>query len=315
MRVIVPDTGSGYGGKHSGEAAVEAARLARAAGRPVKLVWTREEEFTWAYFRPAGVIDVEAACARTGRSPPGSSTTTTPAARASSTPYEVPNQVVAFHPSDSPLRQGSYRALAATANHFARESHMDELARAVGIDPLEFRLKNLKDERLRAVLEAAAKSFGWGRKAGTDRGVGIAVGAEKGGYVATCAEVAVDRSSGRVQVVRAVSAFECGAVVNPDHLKNQVEGAMIMGLGGALFEAIAFEDGKILNPQFSKYRVPRFRDAPEIEVVLLDRKDLPSAGAGETPIVAIAPAVGNAIFDATGVRLRSMPMVPHGLKS
>ena len=126
--------------------------------------------------------------------------------------------------------------------------------------------------------------------------------------------MAVDRSSGRVQVVRAVSAFECGAIVNPDHLKNQVEGALIMGLGGALFEAIEFEDGKILNPKFSKYRVPRFRDAPEIEVVLLDRKDLPSAGAGETPIVAIAPAVGNAIFDATGVRLRSMPMVPQGLK-
>ena len=117
-----------------------------------------------------------------------------------------------------------------------------------------------------------------------------------------------------MQVVRAVSAFECGAIVNPDHLKNQVEGAMIMGLGGALFEAIEYEDGKILNPKFSKYRVPRFRDTPEIEVVLLDRKDLPSAGAGETPIVAIAPAIGNAIFDATGVRLRSLPMVPHGLK-
>ncbi len=110
------------------------------------------------------------------------------------------------------------------------------------------------------------------------------------------------------------SAFDCGAVINPDHLKNQVEGALIMGLGGALFEAVAFEDGKIQNPKFSKYRVPRFRDAPELEVVLIDRKDVPSAGAGETPIVAIAPAVGNAIFDATGVRLRSMPMVPHGLK-
>jgi isoquinoline 1-oxidoreductase len=138
---------------------------------------------------------------------------------------------------------------------------------------------------------------------------------EKSGYVATCVEVSVDRSSGRVHVVRALSAFECGAVINPDHLKNQVEGAMIMGLGGAMFEAIEFEDGKILNPRFSKYRVPRFRDTPEIEVVLLDRKDLPSAGAGETPIVGIAPAIGNAIFDATGVRLRSLPLVPRGLKT
>ena len=319
VRVIVPDTGAGYGGKHTGEAAVEAARLARAAGRPVKLVWTREEEFTWAYFRPAGVIDIVSGVRQDGTLTAWEFHNYNSGGSGIRTPYGVPNQVVQAHSTHSPLQQGSYRALAATANHFARESHMDELAHAVHLDPLEFRLKNLRDEdngRLRAVLEAAAKAFGWGRKnSGSDRGVGLAVGTEKGGYVATCAEVVVDRSSGRVQVVRAVSAFDCGAVINPDHLKNQVEGAMIMGLGGALFEAIEFDEGRILNPRFSKYRVPRFRDAPEIEVVLLDRKDLPPAGAGETPIVGIAPAVGNAIFDATGVRIRSMPMVPRGLKT
>ena len=152
------------------------------------------------------------------------------------------------------------------------------------------------------------------RRARPDTGVGIAAGSEKGGYVATCAEVAVEPSSGRVQVIRAVSAFECGAIVNPDHLKNQVEGAMVMGIGGALFEAIEYEDGRITNARFSRYRVPRFRDTPTIEVVLLDRKDLPSAGAGETPIVAIAPAIGNAIFNATGVRLCSLPMAPQGVK-
>ncbi len=314
VRVIVPDTGAGYGGKHSGEAAVEAARLARGAGRPVKLVWTREEEFTWAYFRPAGVIDIKAGARKDGTLTAWEFHNYNSGGSGLQNPYHTPNQLVAFHSTQSPLRQGSYRALAATANHFARESHIDELARAIGMDPLEFRLKNLKDERMRAVLEAAARSFGWGRKPESDHGVGIAVGAEKGGYIATCAEVAVDRPSGRVQVVRAVSAFDCGAVINPDHLKNQVEGALIQGLGGALFEAIAFEDGKIQNPKFSKYRVPRFRDAPELEVVLIDRKDVPSAGAGETPIVAIAPAVGNAICNATGVRLRSMPMVPRGLK-
>ncbi len=234
------------------------------------------------------------------------------------TPYAVPNQVSVFHASNAPLRQGSYRALAATANHFARESHMDELAHAI-----QHRPAGLPAEEPRRGSRASGSArcsrprprhSAWGRKTGTNRGVGIAAGFDKGGYVATCAEVSVDRSTGRVQVVRAVSAFDCGAVINPDHLKNQVEGAMIMGLGGAMTEAIAFEDGKILNPKFSKYRVPRFRDAPEIEVVLLDRKDLPSAGAGETAIVGIAPAVGNAIFDAVGVRLRSMPMVPQGLK-
>jgi isoquinoline 1-oxidoreductase len=241
--------------------------------------------------------------------------------------YDIPNQKIGFHGSRSPLRQGSYRALAATANHFARESHMDELAHAVHMDPLEFRLKNLKDPRLRAVLEAAAKQFGWGTlhspfptrggkgRGEADRGFGIAGGSEKGSFVATCAEISVDRSKGKVKVERLVMAFECGAILNPDHLKNQIEGAAVMGLGGALFEAIQFENGKILNARFSRYRVPRFSDAPVLETVLLDRKDLPSAGAGETPIVAVAPAVGNAIFAATGSRIRSLPMVPNGLKN
>ena len=174
---------------------------------------------------------------------------------------------------------------------------------------------NLKNARLRGVLEAAAKQFGWGKtKAPTDHGFGIAGGFEKGSFVAACAEVAVSRSSGRVKVMHVVTAFDCGAVVNPDHLRNQIAGATVMGLGGALFEAIQFDNGKILNARFSDYRVPRFADTPALEIVLVDRKDVPSAGAGETPIVAVAPAVGNAIFAATGRRLRSLPMVPDGLK-
>jgi isoquinoline 1-oxidoreductase len=227
------------------------------------------------------------------------------------TPYAVPNSRTEFRPTDSPLRQGSYRALASTANTFARESVMDELAHAVGLDPLEFRLKNLKEPRLRAVLEAAAKQFGWGQaKPEAGRGFGIACGTEKGSFVASAAEVAVDRDKGEVRVLRVVTAFECGAVLNPDHLKNQIEGSVVMGLGGALFEHIDFADGKILNANFGDYRVPRFRDTPVLETVLVERKDLPSEGAGETPIIAIAPAVGGAIFQATGVRLRSLPMVP-----
>jgi isoquinoline 1-oxidoreductase len=316
VRVIVPDTGSGYGGKHNGEAAIEAARLAKAAGKPVKVVWTREEEFTWAYFRPAGVIEVKAGAKKDGALTVWEFHNYNSGASALRTPYEVPHQAHEFHGAESPLRQGSYRALAATANHFARESHMDDLAHALQLDPLAFRLQNLKDERLRAVLQAAAKQFGWGKaKAEAGHGFGIAGGTEKGSYVASCAEVAADPATGRVKVVRVVTAFECGAVLNPDHLKNQVEGAVVMGLGGALFEAIRFDQGKILNPRFSDYRVPRFADTPALETVLLDRKDLPSAGAGETPIVAVAPAVGNAIFAATGIRLRSLPMVPNGLKA
>jgi isoquinoline 1-oxidoreductase len=169
----------------------------------------------------------------------------------------------------------------------------------------------LKDARLRAVLDEAARAFGWGKgKTPSGHGIGIACGLEKGGYVATCAEVSADHASGKVKITRVTTTFECGAIVNPDNLKNQIEGAIIQGIGGALFEAIEFENGRILNPRFSRYRVPRFSDVPKVETILVNRQDLPSAGAGETPIVALAPAVGNAIFDATGARLRSLPMIP-----
>ena len=316
VRVLMPDMGSGYGGKHTGECAVEAARLARAANAPVKLVWTREEEFTWAYFRPAGVIEVAGGVRSDGTLTAWEFTNYNSGGAGIRTFYEVPSQRIVFQPTRYPLRQGSYRALAATANHFARESFMDELAHAASRDPLEFRLKNLKNERLRAVFQAAADNFGWSSaKPASGHGFGIGGGFEKGGNVATCVEVAVDRASGDVQIVRVVTAFECGAIVNPDNLKNQIVGANIMGLGGALFEAIQFENGRILNPRFSKYRVPRFSDVPQIDVVLLNRNDIPPAGAGETPLVGLAPAIGNAIFQATGTRLRALPMVPHGLKN
>jgi isoquinoline 1-oxidoreductase len=315
VRVLMPDTGSGYGGKHTGEAAIEAARLARAANRPVKLEWTREEEFTWAYFRPAGVIEVTSGLRGDGTIVAWEFHNYNSGEAGIKTYYDIANQRIEFHPTRSPLRQGSYRALAATANHFARESFMDELAHLVNMDPLDFRLKNLKNERLRAVFEAAAKKFGWGRAKAASHGFGMGGGFEKAGNVATCAEVAVDRKAGEVKVVRLVTAFECGAIVNPDNLRNQIEGSNIMGLGGALFEAIEFENGRVLNGRFSSYRVPRFSDVPTIETVLLDRKDIPSAGAGECPMVGLAPAIGNAIFDATGVRIRSLPMVPNGLKA
>jgi nicotinate dehydrogenase subunit B len=311
VRVVVPDTGSGYGGKHTGEAAIEAARLARAASRPVKVVWTREEEFSWAYFRPAGVIEVRSGSRADGTLTAWDFHTWNCGPAGIQTPYDVPHQVVEFHPAQAPLRQGSYRGLAATANHFAREVHMDEIARALAIDALELRRRNLKDARLRAVLDAAAERFGWPRTKSPGCGCGIAAGVEKGSYVAACAEVEVEPATAKVRVVRLVAAFECGAIVNPDHLLNQVEGSLVMGLGGALFEAIRFDKGQITTNRFSRYRVPRFSDMPQLDVVLLDRKDLPSAGAGETPIVATAPAVANAIFDATGQRLRALPLAPE----
>ena len=313
VRVIVPDAGAGYGGKHTVETAIEAARLAKAAGRPVKLVHTREEEFTWAYFRPAGVIDVRAGMTKDGTMTAWDYHNYNSGQSAVRPLYTIGQQRSEFHSSSSPLRQGSYRALAATANHFARECHISELASMAGIDSLEFRLKNLKDERFMAVLKAAAKQFGWGQSPPKGRGFGIAGGSEKGSYVATCAEV-VAGASGKLRVVRAVTAFECGTILNPEHLKNQVEGCVVQGLGGALFEAVEFERGKIMNAAFSAYRVPRFSDTPQLETVLVERKDLAPIGAGETPIVAIAPAVAAAIHQVTGIRPRSLPMSASGVK-
>jgi isoquinoline 1-oxidoreductase len=312
VRVIVPDTGGGFGGKHGGEVAAEAARLARAAGCPVKVRWSREEEFTRGYLRPAAVIDVRSG-ARDGAITAWEMRNTNAGMFGVVGPYEIPNQRIDFQPADSPLPQGSYRALAATANHFARESHVDELAHALGIDPLAFRLAHLRDERLAQVFRAAAEGFDWVRRSREPGfGVGIAGGVEKGARVATCVAVRIGDDR-RVEILRVLTAFECGAIVNPDGLANQVEGATVMGLGAALFEAIHFEAGAITNAALSSYRVPRISDVPPLEVMLIDRRDLPSAGGGETPIVAIAPALANAIFAASGVRLRSLPLVPDGV--
>lgn len=306
-RVIVPDSGGGFGGKHTGEVAIEAARLAKAAGKPVSLRWTRAEEFAWAYFRPAAAFEAKAAL-EGNKVVAWDFTSYNPGTAGIETPYDIANVRTQYYPCDSPLREGSYRGIGATGNTFAREVFMDELAAAAGLDPLEFRLANLKDERLKNVLEAAAEKFGWrGRETlGVNRGVGIAGGTEKGSYVAVCAEVRVDGE--QVVVERLVTAFECGAILNPRNLKAQVDGCIIQGLGAALTEEIRFANGKLLNGQFSSYEVPRFRDVPPMETVLLDRRDLESAGAGETPIIGVAPALANAVFDAIGRRVRSLPL-------
>lgn len=314
VRVIVPDTGSAYGGKHSGEAAEEAAKLSKAVGKPVKLVWTREEEFIWAYFRPAGLIEINSGIKKDGTITAWDFHNYNSGPAAIATPYSVANQQNVFHPADTPLKQGSYRGLASTANVFARESHMADLARMLKMDQLEFRLKNLTEPRFKAVLEAAAAGFGWtSRKKLPGRGFGIATGFDKGGYVAACAEVEVVNN--HVKIHHITEAFECGAIVNPAHLHNQIMGSIVQGLGGALFEAVDFAGGKILNPSISAYRVPRFSDLPEIEIIMIDRKDLPSAGAGEAPIIGVAPAIRNAILDATGVGLTNLPLIPAGVLS
>ena len=317
VRVIVPDMGGGFGGKHTAEAAVEAALLARAAGRPVSVRWTREEEFTWAYCRPAAVVECRGGLTAAGALVAWDFTSINPGGAALSTPYAVPNARVSSVAALSPLPQGSYRCLGATANNFARESFMDELAAAAGADPLGFRLAHLENRRLRAVLEKAAREFGWAarRKQVTpERGVGLACGTEKDSVVAACVEVSLDRSKGRIQVTEICEAFECGPILNPANLLSQVQGCIVMALGGALTEELEFAEGRILNPRFSRYRVPRFEDVPRIDVHLVENRDVPPAGGGETPIIAAAPAIANAVFAATGVRLRSMPLRGEALR-
>jgi CO/xanthine dehydrogenase Mo-binding subunit len=313
VRVITPENSPCYGGKHNADAGVEAARLAKGAGKPVKLVWTREEEYNWAYFRPGGTVEVQSGMTADGKLTAWEFHNYNSGPGALGSPYIIPNKKHQVHNADSPLRQGSYRGLAATFNHFARETHMDELSYIAKIEPLAFRKRNTDDARLLAVYDAAAKQFGWGKaKTEEGQGFGIAGGMEKLGYVATCAEVRVD-PAGQVRVARVVVAFECGAIVNPNHLRNQMEGAQMFGLGGALFEEIEFESGKLLNGSFSDYRLPRFSDMPAIETVLLNRPDIEPGGAGEVPMFGLAPAIGNAIFDATGVRVRSMPLARNGV--
>jgi CO/xanthine dehydrogenase Mo-binding subunit/aerobic-type carbon monoxide dehydrogenase small subunit (CoxS/CutS family) len=336
VRVIVPPTGGAFGGKHGGDVAVEAARLARAAGRPVLVHWSRAEEFQWGTLRPMAVIDVRAGLDERGALAAWDFLDVNAGAAALGLPYSAETHRLRFQPAASPLRQGSYRALAATANNFARESAIDELARASGEDPVAFRARLLADDRLGVVLQAAADRFRWAdgplheapghraaghraaghraaghRAAGHRGGIGVAVGLEKGGRVATCAEVSVDDQDA-VRVHRVVTAYECGTIVNPDTVANQVEGGLVMALGGALHESVGVQGGMPSVRALAEYPVPRFHDLPAIEVVLLDRPELPSAGAGETPLIALAPAIANALHAATGRRLRHLPLAPGG---
>jgi isoquinoline 1-oxidoreductase len=316
VRVIAPEIGGGFGAKSYFPAGLEAARLAKAAGRPVRVAYTRAEDTAWGSFRPAALIEVKSGFKENGSivawefSAYHAGDRALIARRGSETPYNTPNVAVTVSSSDSPLRVGSYRSLGGAVNHFARESHIDEIAHAVGIDPIELRLRNLTHPRHRRVLELAAERFGWAAaRPPSGRGVGAAIGVDVGSYAAICVEAEVQGAEVKVQ--RVVAALDCGLTVNPEGARNQVEGSIIMGMGTALYEAIEFRSGSVLNPGFVRYRVPRINDAPAIEVVLAGDADEPSTGAGEPGIVPVAPAIANAVFDQTGRRVRELPLQRH----
>jgi len=211
---------------------------------------------------------------------------------------------------------GPWRAPSVNTNTFARESHVDILANKAGVDPLEFRLSHLTDKRMRRVLEAAAKQFGW--KAGrtpSGRGVGVACGIYSGTYVATMAEVAVDKSTGRVQVKRVVCAQDQGVVVSPDGTRQQMEGSITMGLGYTLTEEVRFKDGEVLDRNFDTYQIPRFSWLPKIETILIENPELAAQSCGEPPIITTGAVVANAIFDAVGARMLQVPMTPARIQA
>ncbi|MBC7925880.1 MAG: molybdopterin-dependent oxidoreductase [Bryobacteraceae bacterium] len=303
VRVIACDVGGGYGGKQRGECEIEASKLAQEAeGRPVKLAWSREEEFTASYSRPAGVIEMKAGIDETGRIHSWQHLNFNAGAASLTPPYAIPHLSCEFHRAQAPLRQGSYRSLAGVANTFAREMHVDEIATSLNADPLEYRFRNVEDDRLKAVLKAGAERFGWTRK----KAFGVACNLEKEGRYALFTEIRPDLSG----ALRMVLAMDVGAILNPDMLRNQAAGALIQGIGGALWEQLQFDSRQITTTKLSQYRVPRFADLPAIEVVLIDRRDIPSAGAGEAPITLVAPALGSAMRTISGGAHRSLPLLP-----
>ena len=315
VRVIAAEIGGSFGTK-TPTVSHEAARLAKAVGRPVRVSYDRSEEFAWSTVRPAALFEI-----RSGVAADGTIVAWDFAAfhtgenafrgqRGADTPYDVENVRITVAASESPLQSGSYRSLGGATNHFAREVHMDEIALGLGLDPVEFRLRNLPHSRLRATLTAAAESFGWERRVKAPGiGYGVAVGYDAGSYTSQCVEVSVENRE--AQVRRVVVGFDCGLVVNPDGARNQIEGSIIMGMGTALWEAVEFDGGRVLNAGFSRYRVPRITDTPEIEVVFTDEPDTLSSGAGEPGIVPIAAAIANAVRDATGDAIEELPIVPR----
>jgi isoquinoline 1-oxidoreductase len=322
VRVITPYVGGGFGGKSNNQQALEAVRLAKLSGKPVQVSWTRAEEFFYDTFRPAAIVKIQAGVTESGLISFWDYGVYFAGERGAQQFYNIPHHRTVIYgsgwtaaPGSHPFATGPWRAPASNTNSFARESHIDMLAAKAGMDPVEFRLKNLKDERMRRVLQAAAKKFGWSpAQAPSKRGYGVACGIDAGSYVAHMAEVAVDKNTGSVQVKRVVCAQEMGLCVNPEGARLQMEGGITMGLGYALSEEIRFKGGEILHSNFDTYAIPRFSWLPEIETVILDAKDSPPQGGGEPPIICMGALIANAVFDATGARLLQLPMTPERIK-
>jgi CO/xanthine dehydrogenase Mo-binding subunit len=240
------------------------------------------------------------------------------AARNAIPPYDFPGQKVVSHfITEMPLRVSSTRALGAYANVFAAESFVEQLARDANADPVAYRLRVLKDQRARDVLTACADKFGWNGYSKTkNRGRGIAFARYKNlaAYVAVALEVEVNPRNGRIRVLRAAAADDSGHIVNPDGIRNQIEGGIIQSLSWTLKEEVKFDDATVLSQDWASYPIITFAEVPKIDVVLVDRPGQPYLGTGEAPTGPTAAALANAVFDATGARLRRIPFTPSRVK-
>lgn len=352
VRVIFREGSGCYGHNGVDDVAADAAVLSRAVGRPVRVQWSRQDEFAWEPKGPAMLSEVRAGLAHDGSIVAWDATVWTPTHstrsggdpgkllagqlvdpafvaassgrhvggdRNAPTTYAIPNQRVTMRwVAETPLQQSSLRSLGGLHNTTVNEGMMDELAWLAGADPVAFRLRHLTDPRAIAVIERVADVAGWGRSLppGPDgwlsgRGIAFAQYETAFAYVATIADVEVEPEGGRVRVTRVVVAHDCGAIVNPDGLANQIEGNVIQGISRALLEEVTWGRQEVTSLTWGEYHILTFPDVPEITVALIDRPEEASWGAGEPAICTIPAAVSNAIFDATGTRVRTVPSTPE----
>lgn len=355
VRVTYLDGSGSYGSNGAYDAAADAVLLSRAVGAPVRLQWMREDEHAWDPKGPAQLLEVRGGLDQDGKlvtweskasGPTGPQWTEsllgpssagmvaeTPGGGGAPTtqnldpPYAVPNlRVSARGLNATPIRLSNLRAPLKIGNVFAVESFVDELAAAAAVDPVVFRRRGLSDPRAIAVLDRAAAMIGWqprpspgprSRAGGllTGRGIAYMRYKQAENYVAMAMDVAVDSATGKIIVRRIACAHDCGLIVNPDGLRNQVEGSILHTLSRTLHEEIQFERSRVTSVDWASYPILSFPEVPAVEVALLDRPDQPSYGAGEAACAPVAAALGNAVFDATGVRLRSVPFTAARVKA
>ncbi|MDA0196377.1 MAG: molybdopterin-dependent oxidoreductase [Bacteroidetes bacterium] len=307
--------GGGFGGKIYNQQAVEAAKIAKLSGKPVQLMWSRQEEFLLDKFRPASVVKIQSGLTGSGKITFWDYNILYGGDRGAKLFYDIPNYRCATSTKEGvhPLETGAWRAPSNSTNTFARETHIDIMATMANIDPVEFRLKNLTNIRVRRPLEAVADKFGWkpNKSLPNGSGWGVALGEDVNVYVAMMAEVEVNKLTGEVIVKRVVCSQDMGQVVNPEGAMLQIEGGVTMGLGYALSEDVKFRGGTVETLNFSNYEITRFSVTPQIETVFIDDMDSPPLGGGEPSIICVGAMVGNAIYNACGARLYQMPFTPQ----